>query len=154
MAGTYRPAEPTERTTMTKPAPFSKDDAVVLDARFWGKTVQIADGDKAGCIEWAGAVNSAGVPIIRMGAYVVTAYRLACAVGEQTSLNGIKGRLVLHACDNPVCVNPSHLRSGTHAENMAEMVARGRARNGATGRHEDNVARAERVAARRAEREA
>jgi hypothetical protein len=37
---------------------------------------------------------------------------------------------VLHACDNPVCCNPAHLHLGTHDENMAEMAARGRARNG------------------------
>lgn len=32
----------------------------------------------------------------------------------------------LHSCDNPPCCNPRHLRWGSIAENMAEMVARGR----------------------------
>jgi hypothetical protein len=37
-----------------------------------------------------------------------------------------KGMLVLHSCDNRLCINPKHLSLGTHADNMAQMVARGR----------------------------
>ncbi len=36
--------------------------------------------------------------------------------------------LILHACDNPPCVNPLHLSPSTHAENMRQMAERGRAR--------------------------
>lgn len=28
----------------------------------------------------------------------------------------------LHSCDNPPCCNPSHLRWGTHSENMQDLV--------------------------------
>lgn len=43
---------------------------------------------------------------------------------------GPSGMIVLHSCDTPTCVEPSHLRYGTHAENSADMAARLRAPRG------------------------
>jgi HNH endonuclease len=40
------------------------------------------------------------------------------------------GMNVLHTCDNPPCFRYDHLFLGTHADNVADKVAKGRGRNG------------------------
>jgi len=41
-----------------------------------------------------------------------------------------KGKILMHTCDNVLCVNIDHLIPGTHKENMADMKSKGRTRNG------------------------
>lgn len=36
-----------------------------------------------------------------------------------------KGMLVLHRCDNKVCVNPAHLELGNNSDNLSDASARG-----------------------------
>lgn len=38
------------------------------------------------------------------------------------------GMFVLHKCDNPICMNPSHLFLGTQKDNLLDMWGKGRAR--------------------------
>lgn len=45
------------------------------------------------------------------------------------------GFYVLHRCDNPICVNPNHLFTGTQKQNISHMVSKHRGRVGSQYEH-------------------
>lgn len=73
-----------------------------------------------------------GYPQIKLNG---KARRLHRAVYEQEYGVLTEDQVVRHICDNRLCVNPRHLTVGTHADNVADRVARGRCARGiANGR--------------------
>jgi hypothetical protein len=92
-------------------------------ARFWSK-VDTSGGDAA-CWPWVGRLDRRGYGRFeeRHG-QTVFAHRYAYTVSTGEIPAGL---FIMHACDVPACVNPSHLRPGTHADNMADMACKGRA---------------------------
>lgn len=36
------------------------------------------------------------------------------------------GMVILHSCDNSLCINPEHLSAGTQKENVHDMINKGR----------------------------
>lgn len=40
------------------------------------------------------------------------------------------GMHIRHTCDEPRCINPEHLETGTHADNMRDKIERGRQSRG------------------------
>jgi len=88
---------------------------------FWVK-VGVADPDE--CWLWLGAKKTkSGYGGFRVGGRSYRAHVLMYLL-QGGVVN--HGDCVLHSCDNPTCVNPKHLRSGTQIENIADMVSKGR----------------------------
>lgn len=81
-----------------------------------------------GCWLWDLDVSGDGYGRFNYRSQSVAAHRLAWS-----AVNGDipPGMVVRHDCDQPLCVNPDHLRIGTHADNMADRAKRGRGRWGA-----------------------
>ena len=91
------------------------------EERFWEK---VPERPEEGCWEWRGARRSNGYGLFYDGERMGYAHRFVCELTHGPSA----GRHALHACDNPGCVRPDHLRWGTPKENTADAVRRGRRR--------------------------
>jgi hypothetical protein len=102
-----------------------------LEQRFAEK-VDVAQGlgPNGDCHEWTGHRIKWGYGSFRVGNSVKKAHRVAYEIHVAPIPHGM---LVLHSCDNPACCNPNHLSLGTHIQNMAQMIERGRKRNRGEG---------------------
>lgn len=98
--------------------------------RFWAKV------DKNGpvherlgtrCWVWT-ACKIKGYGQIRIAGRTLLAHRVSWELvhGPLPVVEKYHDAEVMHACDNPACVRPEHLELGTHADNLRDMVNRGR----------------------------
>lgn len=121
---TSRPRTPRRRihnmqVSFEKYVSFEKvTDNDLIKARLFNKC-RLSD---TGCWLWTGPTRN------RYGVfYVGNKDRSAHRISYETFVGPIPDGLhLLHACDNPGCINPAHLRPGTVKENMADREARRR----------------------------
>ncbi len=99
-------------------------------AKFWGKVDRRQYGQ---CWRWLGSKTTRGY-----GQFYITPHRvmfLAHRVMWAESGGEVEaGMFVLHKCDNPSCVNPTHLFTGTPKDNSRDMVQKGRSVKNDQGR--------------------
>lgn len=101
------------------------------DERFWSK---VAKGD--GCWLWHGATTKAGYGIVYTKRGRQYAHRLSWELGGGANADGL---VICHHCDTPACVRPDHLFLGTHADNQADKVRKGRAMQKLTRTQVDEI---------------
>lgn len=99
--------------------------AAALAARFWSRV------DKSGdCWEWKGTRDVDGYGKFHYGSHdVIRAHRLSFIMAN--GIAELSSEIVVrHHCDNPPCVRPDHLASGTPADNNSDCASRGRQARG------------------------
>ena len=91
------------------------------DFKRWSDKVQV--GTKDDCWEWTGERNERGYGRMKIDGKNKKAHRLSY---EHFTGRQLGKLLCCHTCDNPGCVNPHHLWSGTQKDNIQDCVRKGR----------------------------
>lgn len=115
--------------------PLSENDKT----NFWKKIDR--NGPKmphmeTACHVWMAYKDKKGYGNFRIGGKMFLSHRIAFVQD-----GGVFdcGNLACHRCDNPGCVNPDHIFSGTFADNNADMISKGRGKQPCGSAHHSKL---------------
>ncbi|WP_186101426.1 HNH endonuclease [Burkholderia gladioli] len=80
------------------------------------------------CKLFTGAQNNRGYGQVRREGKTHLAHRVAFAEAHGIELSALRGLVIRHRCDTPLCVNPEHLEPGSQRQNIHDAIERGRAK--------------------------
>lgn len=98
-------------------------------ADFWSNVGVLGSNE---CWVWQGRTNETGYGQFEWEGKAVRAHRLAYELVRGEIPDSM---VVMHVCDNPACCNPAHLKLGTQADNMHDMIEKGRGRKAKGSEH-------------------
>jgi hypothetical protein len=90
--------------------------------KFWKHVDRSKKADV--CWRWTGAMDKGGYGKLLVSGKNYTAHRLSWEIENGQEIPN--GFVVMHKCDNPICVNPAHLSIGTTSDNIRDCVKKGR----------------------------
>lgn len=118
---------------------MKKDRKSGLIKRFWKHVRKLTSNVcwfwTASTVKGYGQIGSGGT-----GGRMLKAHRVSWEI-HKGEIPG--GMWVLHSCDTPLCVNPSHLFLGTAVDNNRDMVEKGRQTRGSRVRHRTSLTEAQ-----------
>ena len=86
--------------------------------------------DASGCILWTGKLDKQGYGLVSEENHKWSfAHRVAWRLAHGSWPDGV----ILHRCDVRNCVNVDHMSVGTHADNVADAIKKGRLDNRGEG---------------------
>ena len=89
------------------------------------KILSFTKKTETGCLEWTRCFNTDGYPRAAIdGHFNGKVHRIIYELIHPEE--NILGKHIRHTCDNPKCINPSHLLSGTPTENVNDRDIRDR----------------------------
>jgi hypothetical protein len=95
----------------------------MTELEFWANCIPEPN---TGCWLWLGATKKdGGYPRVWFNGKYQKGHRVAWELANGETLGD---RCALHKCDQPSCINPEHIFAGTQADNVADMLSKGRER--------------------------